>query len=54
MPRLSPDGIKGQPISPTARGTSYHILSLAKTRPKSRTLVLQGQVSVEPAKLASL
>ena len=37
----------------SARGTSYHI-RLAKTRPKSRTLVLQGQVSVEPAKLASL
>ena len=27
---------------------------LAKTHPKSRTLALQGQVPVEPAKLASL
>ena len=49
MPGLSPDRIKGQPISwPMA-----HIL-LAKTRHKSCTLALQGQVSVEPAKLASL
>ena len=37
----------------SARGTSYHIL-LAKTGPKSRTLALQGQVSMEPAKPASL
>ena len=46
MPKAS------QPISrPAALPTT---LRLDKTRPKSRTLALQGQVSVELAKLASL
>jgi len=42
--------IKGFSAYQSARGT----LRLDKMRPKSHTLVLQGQVSVEPAKLASL
>ena len=53
MPGLSPDRIKGFSAYQFARGTSYHI-RLDKTRPKSQTLVLQGQVSVEPAKIATL
>ena len=48
MPGLSPDRIKASVSRPAA------LLHLAKTHPKSRTLALQGQVPVEPAKLASL
>ena len=55
MPGLSPNRIKGFSAYQSARSTSTpHRFRLDKTRPKSHTLVLQGQVSVEPVKLASL
>ena len=46
MPGFSLDRIKAS--------VSARPAALAKTHPKSRTLALQGQVPVEPAKLASL
>ena len=50
MPGLSSDRIEAS-VSAYQSAT----LRLDKTRPKSsRTLALQGQVSVDPAKLASL
>ena len=52
MPGLSPDRIIRLQCQPISRPAA--LLSLAKAHPKSRTLALQGNVPVEPAKLASL
>ena len=55
MPGLSLDRIKGFSAYQSAHGIMLHTtLHLNKTRPKSRTLMLQGQVTVQPAKLAKL